>query len=51
MEEVLKKRISRKAFLKTLAIVAGSVLLATPLSFLREKKDEEIGYGSRPYGM
>lgn len=49
--EVLKKRISRKTFLRTLAVAAGAVLLATPLSFLKEKKDEAKGYGSGTYGI
>ena len=51
MKEILEKRVSRKNFLKTCAILAATGIISlSSISFLKKKNNEKTGYSSGPYG-
>ena len=52
MEEVLKKKISRKNFIKACAMLAAAGLFSfSNLSLFKKKDKATNGYGSGPYGV
>lgn len=51
MEEILKKRISRRDFLKTcIALTTAGLVSLAGLNVFKKSEDKEINYGHGSYG-